>query len=67
MNEISDADIAIFESVKTGNISLEQFKDWLKQRLAASCDEARECGIFEGWAEGYDVGYFRGFEDGRGG
>ena len=62
MNNITDADVTIFEAIKVNNLSLEQFKDWLQQRLAESNDE----GWNRGWDEGNQSGYDRGFDDGRG-
>ena len=62
MNRITDADIAIFESAtKTRDLSLEQFRDWLQQRLTEASDEAWN----DGWSVGHDAGYYRGFDDGR--
>ena len=61
MNHVKASDTFIFEAIKTSDVSLQHFQEWLQQRLGDVYDE----GWNKGWDEGHDTGYDQGFDDGR--
>lgn len=59
MSDIEQA----FEDVKSGNLDLIQFENWVIDRDDDSYQDGYENGHAEGHSDGYSIGYEDGFDE----